>query len=88
MRHEHHRGAGVAASGVDQVDDQLLIGRIETREGFVAQQERRVGGQGLCDPQALLLTTGEHPERRVGVLLGADLCQRVVDDPAPTGPAA
>jgi hypothetical protein len=54
--------AGIRSSG----------GRVEEKQRLVTQQQPRLSGQGLGDPQPLLLPAGQQPDRRVRVVQRAD----------------
>ena len=56
---EQHRGAELAAEGLDEVDDAGLDGDVERRGRLVEDQERRPRHQRHGDDDALLLAAGE-----------------------------
>ena len=62
MGHEHHCRAGPPAL-IDQVGDEASIGRVEIEQGFIAEQQCRVGGQCLRNAYPLQLPAGHHPDR-------------------------
>ena len=80
------RGAGVAAAAVDQLRHQLGVGRVQRQQRFVAQQQHRVAGQRLGDPDPLQLAARHQPDPDVGQLFAVDLLQRPLHGCAPAGP--
>ena len=64
---------------VDETDHRALVGEVEAGEGLIAQQEGRIVGERLSDPEALLLAAGELPDATVGVVSGADGLEEAVD---------
>ena len=59
-------GAVLAPAPVDQLADAALVAQVEAEQRLVAEQQRRVAGERLADPQPLLLAAGQHrrPARR------------------------
>ena len=62
---EHPEISGPTCS-VDELGDLLLVAQVKAGQRLIAQQQLRVGDEGLGDAQALLLTTGGHRQRGVG----------------------
>ena len=50
--------------------------RVETAEGLVEQQHRRLANKRTCDEHALALAARELAERRLRLLLEADIGER------------
>jgi hypothetical protein len=84
---EDHRGVVGTAPGVDQFGHGPLVVQIEGEQRLVAEQDPRVGGQGLPDAHALPLAAGQQTQGHVGVGQGPDLPQDLVH-PAAHGPGA
>jgi hypothetical protein len=53
--------------------DHLAVDRVDGAEGFVHQQQRRIGGQRADHPDPLLLTTGQFTRIAMQILLGFQL---------------
>ncbi len=60
----------------------LGSGRVEGGGGFVEDEDLRVGGQHRADGHALLLASGQLPERGVAQLGDAEEVQGLLDPPA------
>ena len=52
----HHRGSGLLDVGDEDIENVLLVCRIEIARRFIAQQQRRLGQQGPADRDALPLS--------------------------------
>lgn len=78
MGHQEHAGARAAVL-VDEAYDGLLVGEVEARERFVAQQQARIVGERLPDAQPLLLAAREHPDRLVREAARSDGVDEGVD---------
>ena len=59
VAHEHHREAQLLLQLVQQVDDLLLHGHVESRSGLVGDDELRVARQRHGDEHALALAAGQ-----------------------------
>src|SRR6266516_2961919 len=69
---DHHRDRLAPADLADQRGDGGLVGQVEAVQRLVQQEQPGPPGQCLGDQQALLLATGELPDRAVRVAAGAD----------------
>lgn len=78
VRDEDDGGAGAAAPLFHQAGEGALVVQVEGEQGFVAEQDPRVGGERLRDADALLLAAGEPSEGNVRVGRRTDRIQQVV----------
>lgn len=79
MGDQQHRGVALAAVAVDEAHDGLLVGEVETRQRFVAQQQGGVVGEGLAYAQPLLLAAREESHGAIGERRRADGLEQLVD---------
>ena len=59
MGHHQQRNVVIAASVANQVQDQLLVGRVDIRCRFVGKEQDRFVREGACYRNTLLLTHRE-----------------------------
>jgi hypothetical protein len=61
----------LAAASVDELADAALVLEVEREQRLIAEQQGRVAGESLGDAEALLLSSRERSDRRIGVAPGA-----------------
>ena len=76
---EEDRDLQFVAQPPRDVDDALLVGRIERDQGFVEQQQARPAEQRLAQQQALALAARELADRAARQLARVDVIERPVD---------
>ena len=77
VRDQHHRQVVRALEPLDQLEQHALRGGVHRAGGLVEDQEFRLGGDGPCDQDSLVLPARERIERPLGEIAHADLLQRL-----------
>src|SRR5439155_10404599 len=79
VRYEQDRDLLLLADPADKRRDRGLVGKVETVERLVEQEQLRSTDERLCDQQPLLLAAGELTDRPARVARGVDELERFGD---------